>query len=179
MLPFYHHSSCRLCAGSFEASSLFYRASFDFFREAWWGMPVAATRCDETFPSWHAESGTFGGPQNRLVFEGDGDVHCRYTFAADPRRYARLLINVTSLNLRERCPSAADSSACFKVRSLVCTLHGRAGWNHYQSSLQSTHLSYELSVRMMTPILILIVRNLITYFTYQIHSNSLIVNGHL
>ena len=105
--------------GSFEASSLFYRASFDFFHEAWWGLPVADTRCDETFPSWRAESGAFGGPQNRLVFEGPGAVKCRYTFTADPRRFARLLINVTALNLRDRCGAAADSEACFEVRGLL------------------------------------------------------------
>ncbi|KAF0306351.1 hypothetical protein FJT64_022146 [Amphibalanus amphitrite] len=114
--------------GSFEASSLFYRASFDFFREAWWGLPVKDTRCDETFPSWHAEEGAFGGPQNRLVFEGAAGVRCRYTFSADPRRYARLLINVTELSLRERCQAPADGDACLQVSTMADRLTVRVGY---------------------------------------------------
>ena len=76
---------------------------------------MEGSRCDETFPSWHAESGVFGSPQNRLVFEGGAAVRCRYTFSADPRRYGRLLINVTELSLRERCQEPADGDDCAQV----------------------------------------------------------------
>ncbi|XP_066595789.1 uncharacterized protein [Prorops nasuta] len=90
--------------GSYSGSSLYYWAHYDFFNNTKFGDPVPGTECDEKFPSWKFQSGRLRSPLNTLVYKRPGDppanLICTYSFITDKRLFARVILIVESVTLR-------------------------------------------------------------------------------
>ncbi|KAK3880591.1 hypothetical protein Pcinc_014912 [Petrolisthes cinctipes] len=87
--------------GSYDGSSLYYWAQYDFFNNTHYGKPVEDTVCDEVFESFVRPEGKFGSPLNTLLYKTEENVVCRYHFKAPRYQYRRILLTINSTNFKE------------------------------------------------------------------------------
>ncbi|XP_015588729.1 uncharacterized protein LOC107264704 [Cephus cinctus] len=104
--------------GSYSGSSLYYWAHYDFFNATKFGDPVPNTECDESFVSWKTQSGYLRSPLNTLVYKRSGDppadLTCTYSFVTDKRLFARVIVTLDVVSLKEhyaQCGNCWDSRA--------------------------------------------------------------------
>ncbi|XP_071516762.1 LOW QUALITY PROTEIN: cubilin-like [Panulirus ornatus] len=94
--------------GSYDGSSLYYWAQYDFFNNTHYGKPVEDTLCDELFESFVRPEGKFGSPLNTLLYKTDEDVMCRYHFKAPRYQYRRILLTINSTNFKHNDDACMD-----------------------------------------------------------------------
>ncbi|RXG58476.1 hypothetical protein Avbf_16806, partial [Armadillidium vulgare] len=86
--------------GSYDGSSLYYWAQYDFFNNTHYGKPVEDTLCDELFESYVRPEGKFGSPLNTLLYKTDEDVECKYHFKAPRYQYRRILVTINNTEFK-------------------------------------------------------------------------------
>ena len=86
--------------GSYDGSSLYYWANYDFFNNTHYGKPIEDTLCDELFESYVRPEGKFGSPLNSLVYKSTENIRCRYHFKAPRYQYRRILVTINSTNFK-------------------------------------------------------------------------------
>ena len=94
--------------GSYDGSSLYYWAQYDFFNNTHYGRPVEDTICDELFESYVHSEGRFGSPLNTLIYKTDEDLQCKYSFKAPRYQYRRILVTINDTHFKHK-----ETDLCF------------------------------------------------------------------
>ncbi|XP_018027741.1 cubilin isoform X1 [Hyalella azteca] len=94
--------------GSYDGSSLYYWAQYDFFNNTHYGRPVEDSVCDELFESYVRPEGRFGSPLNTLIYKTDEDVRCRYSFKAPRYQYRRILVTINDTHFKHNEDACLD-----------------------------------------------------------------------
>lgn len=84
------------------SSSIYYWAHYDFFNNTKFGNPIPGTECDEEFSALNKEYGWFRSPVNTLIYKKSSPdlIRCQYKFTTDRRIFARILLNIESINFK-------------------------------------------------------------------------------
>ena len=102
--------------GSYSGSSLYYWAHYDFFNNTASGERVTGSACDELFASWRLQEGRLRSPMNTLVYKQPQGVRCMYRFVTDRRIFARVILTVESITLKEHPYQTASCQSCWVDR---------------------------------------------------------------
>lgn len=106
--------------GSYSGSSLYYWAHYDFFNNTKLGAAVPNTLCDEVFYAWDHPAGSLRSPLNTLIYKRisqTSDVRCQYKFVTDKRLFARVVIEMISINFKESPYSHTTCTRCHEERA--------------------------------------------------------------